>query len=157
MMPYSLTFRRLLKKYIPQLTDEEIDRHESLLALRTHLLYESNSIPPGIPAEITQISEEANRIIEPVAEEFTRTVQLWSARRELALEQRYFRQIAPTARGVWQHFRKYLHYQRVQIPDLTFLWRRKFLNSAKQISFRKMVAISIPTILVAVGLLFFLA
>lgn len=46
MMPFNLTFRRLLVKFIPQVKKEDIDRHESLLALRHQLYQELVFAPP---------------------------------------------------------------------------------------------------------------
>jgi hypothetical protein len=48
MMPFNLSFRRLVLKYIPQLKSEDIDRHESLLALRLQLVHERNYAPPDL-------------------------------------------------------------------------------------------------------------
>jgi hypothetical protein len=49
MMPFNLSFRRLIQKYIPQLKSEDLDRHESLLALRLQLGHERNYDPALTP------------------------------------------------------------------------------------------------------------
>lgn len=46
MMPFNLSFRNLLVKFIPQVKKEDIDRHESLIALRHQLYQELVFAPP---------------------------------------------------------------------------------------------------------------
>lgn len=46
MMPFNFSFRRLLIKFIPQVKKEDIDRYESLLALRHQLYLELVFAPP---------------------------------------------------------------------------------------------------------------
>jgi hypothetical protein len=42
MTPFHPTFRRLLRRNIPQLKDEDLNRHEGLFALRHHLVLEKH-------------------------------------------------------------------------------------------------------------------
>lgn len=45
MLPFNLSFRELLRKFIPQVSPEQIDRHERLIALRHSLVHELDIIP----------------------------------------------------------------------------------------------------------------
>lgn len=47
MLPFNLTFRQLLLRYIPQVKKEDIDRFERLTALRHQLYQELIYVPPG--------------------------------------------------------------------------------------------------------------
>lgn len=57
MMPFTLSFRRLILKYIPQLKPEDVDRYESLLALRFHLRHERNYDPVLTPLQGPDVQE----------------------------------------------------------------------------------------------------
>ena len=45
MLPFNPSFRRLVLRNIPQLTSEDLDQHESLIALRHHEIQEINIVP----------------------------------------------------------------------------------------------------------------
>lgn len=55
MMPYNLSFRMLLRRYIPQVPEDALERHERLFAYRSQLRHELNyppqngETPPGEP------------------------------------------------------------------------------------------------------------
>src|SRR5262249_36091380 len=106
MMPFHPSFRFLLRKYIPQVANEDLDRHESLMALRLQLKLERN-MPPGTPTpDYRQAVGESsrdlrNRLIREATvqangtdgtgvfsgfeREFNAVHRLWTARRQLAL------------------------------------------------------------------------
>ena len=45
MIPFNTSFRHLLQKYIPQISDSEIKKHEDFIGLRFHLFHEIGYIP----------------------------------------------------------------------------------------------------------------
>jgi hypothetical protein len=122
MTPFHPAFRRLLRQFIPQLKNDDLNRHESLTALRLHLLLKSDMQPPrigtpgvasgsgggagsggrkrivvppppGLASDIDAAAKEANAILAPYKREYEAAVRLWIARRRLALQQGRFFQI----------------------------------------------------------------
>jgi len=51
MTPLHPRFRRLVRKYIPQLDNEDLDRYDGLVALRLELLEQRSLLPPKPPEE----------------------------------------------------------------------------------------------------------
>ncbi|NIR52820.1 MAG: choice-of-anchor D domain-containing protein [Aliifodinibius sp.] len=49
MLPFNPSFRRLVLQNIPQLSSEDLDRHENLIALRLHEQQEINLVTTGEP------------------------------------------------------------------------------------------------------------
>ena len=173
MTPFNLSFRYMLRKYIPQLTDENIEEHEKLLTYRYVLQHELNFVPkkylgyPGqneteqndseqykesINKRIISISKQARTIIEPYKEEFEALHKLWIARRKFALEQGHFLQIPPTLQGLGRYIRAAIHYQNVQIRTLPKLWINRLKHSIKNLSLPQIVIIVGLTLLIIAGL-----
>lgn len=113
MMPFDLSFRRLVRKYIPQLSHQELNRHESLVALRHQLIQEEHMQPPGIPAKlppgvsarvlspaIEAATRDANAILAPYKEQYEAVLRLWIARRNLAHKRGGMLQIPTTVDGL---------------------------------------------------------
>ncbi len=63
MMPFNFSFRLLLRKFIPQVSQEEIDRHESLYAFRNTLSQELDVVPESdivvVDVQCYKISEDS--------------------------------------------------------------------------------------------------
>lgn len=174
MTPFNLSFRHLLRKYIPQLTDKNINEHEMLFTYRSVLQRELNFVPlkylegPGQydtdvdPAEehykkpirkrIESVSKEAQTIIEPYKEEFEALHKLWIARRKFALEQGHFLQIPSTLEGLGRYVRAAIEYRIVQIQTLPKLWINRFNHFMKNLSFAKSVIIVGAVLLIILGL-----
>ena len=116
MMPYNLTFRRLLRKTVPQLTPEKINEYESLTATRHHLIQEKSLLPPKKPVQpvlsllIKESAQQATIILSPHKRVLDASQELWVARRQLALQQGHFLQIPPTPGGVWRLFKAMMKY-----------------------------------------------
>ena len=106
MMPFHPSFRFLLRKYIPQVSNEELDRHESLMALRLQLKLEQNMRPERTKPGYAQAQGDSDRdirkqlireatvqangtdgvgIFAGFEKEFNAVQQLWIASRQLAL------------------------------------------------------------------------
>ncbi|MDZ7288919.1 MAG: hypothetical protein ONB44_03975 [candidate division KSB1 bacterium] len=101
MTPLHPAFRRLLRWFIPQLKNEELDRLDGLLALRHHLIIEKGigktPIEPAVARpksatdpDIEQLTRQANAILSPYKNQYERVLRLWTARRELVLRQDKF-------------------------------------------------------------------
>lgn len=128
MMPFNLTFRKLLLRYFPKLPPEALDRHESLFAYRLQLQHEKSFAPPDVdikkqnphrspkqqqqPIEdtIKRINEESAKIWEENGiskADFDRVHDLWVKRREFALQQRRFSQFPPSGKYLkaWKDYR----------------------------------------------------
>ncbi len=98
MLPFNPSFRRLLNKFLPQLRDEDLDRHESLIALRQQLLIERDlSPPPQIAGEqtapalrdiatlIERATQLADAILRPFRTEFRLLLRLYDHQRRQQL------------------------------------------------------------------------
>jgi hypothetical protein len=106
MMPFHPSFRFLLRKYIPQVSNEELDRHESLMALRLQLKLEQNMRPERTKPVYAQAEGDSDRdirkqlireatvqangtdgvgIFAGFEKEFNAVQQPWIASRQLAL------------------------------------------------------------------------
>ncbi|MCI0690839.1 hypothetical protein L0337_02410 [candidate division KSB1 bacterium] len=72
MTPFHPTFRRLLRRNIPQVRDEDLNRHESLFALRQQLVIDKHIVaekyvPP--PQQGPQVQQQQERPPEPSYEQ----------------------------------------------------------------------------------------
>src|SRR5215475_5612485 len=142
MMPFHPSFRFLLRKYIPQVSNQDLDRHESLIALRLQLKLERN-MPPEIPTPdyrqaVTESTRDLrNRLIREATiqangtdgagifsgfeKEFNAVHQLWTARRQLALQPNPYSQTLSTP-GRWRKWAgSVLNYYRVRLETLVVL------------------------------------
>lgn len=138
MMPYNLSFRSLLKKYIPTLPIEKIDEHESLFSHRTQLKIEHTykMVPfpflenpkeylDKIKMKIDTNTQKAEAILLPYKNSYNAAYQLWIAHREVALEQGNFLQIPTSLEGLTRFIGKVIKYQFVKIKTLPILWAYK--------------------------------
>jgi hypothetical protein len=162
MMPFHPTFRFLLRRYIPQVSNRDLDRHESLMALRLQLILERHMRPESQRSEYSRKEEhpprdlrdqlireatiEANGgrekgIFAGFEREFNAVQELWIARRQLALTS------SPQFRSPsWNRlFRSLLHYYKVRAR--TFV----VLNTNRLLFFRGRV-VAILVLLLLVGL-----
>jgi hypothetical protein len=98
MLPFNPSFRRLVNKFLPQLRDEDLDRHESLIALRQQLLIERDLAPPPqiageqtapAPRDIDTLIERATQladaILRPFRTEFRLLLRLYDRQRRQQL------------------------------------------------------------------------
>ena len=133
MMPLDLTFRRMLLKYIPQVTEKDLRKYESLIALRHQLVHEPTL--PAVGGSIGAISDEAQKIFgaKKVEKYYDKAHKLEIATRQYALQQGKFLQISPTAKGGWNYLKKSFNYRWVQVQTLPFLWFNKIIYTLIQL------------------------
>jgi hypothetical protein len=147
MMPFHPSFRFLLRKYIPQVSNEDLDRHESLMALRLQLKLERN-MPPETPTpDYRQAAGESardlrNRLIREATvqangtdgtgifssfeREFNAVHRLWTARRQLALRPNPYSQTLSSP-GRWRKLAgSVLNYYRVRMETFIVLEANRF-------------------------------
>ena len=103
MMPLNATYRRLLLKHIPQLTPEDLNRYENLMALHSQLKFEQGMSPKkrtskDDPAQKSY--DDALAILAPVKNQYHKVNLQWNVRRDFALAQSDFPQI-PNTCSVW--------------------------------------------------------
>lgn len=151
-MPFNLTFRRLLRKYIPQLSEDDINRYESLIALRTHIYFEGYSTKRN--KAIKEITKKAQAIIKPVEPNFNRASLLWKAIREYSLVQGNILQVPPTLKDLQEYVKKNFNYRITQVITLPFLWFNKGKYTFTHLPSLKTITASVPTILILLGLVF---
>jgi hypothetical protein len=156
------TFRRLLRRYIPQLRDQDLNRYEGLTALRHELVVTkhiagdsvpsakrkrkgaaesySPTTPSDIDKDIAIITEQVQAIFKEPAKAYEASLHLWTGRRQLILQQSNFFQI-PLSRRKWKAiWNFYWTVRRETIIPITKN-RIKSLSLAKVISFIVLVAI----------------
>jgi len=164
MTPFNLSFRYLIRKYIPQFTDKNIDEHEKLLTYRFVLHHELNFIPEqysddpdlykdAILKRMQNISKQAQSIIEPYKEQFEVLRKLWIARRKFAMEQGNFLQIPPTLKGLGRYISSIIQYQSVQIRTLPKLWKNRSKHFINNLSVIQAIVIFGLIVLIILGLI----
>jgi len=127
MLPFNPSFRRLLNKFLPQLRNEDLDRHESLIALRQQLLIERDLAPPPIgiagPApmaindQIVRATQLADAILRPFRREFRLLLRLYDHQRRQELFEGRFAQ-APTSFPSFVEFVKHVAVGLVLEPSI---------------------------------------
>jgi len=110
MLPFELSFRKLLGSLVPQLPKNDVDKHEMFVALWHQLKHEKtvlmqrqiilNASSPDteeikslidvLDSQIEEAARSANRVLEPFQEEFEAVQRVYHSRRRLALSQRKF-------------------------------------------------------------------
>jgi hypothetical protein len=142
MMPFHPSYRSLLRKYIPQISNVDLDRHESLMALRLQLILERNMRPEdresghsqtqGNSARnlrnelIREATIEANGtdktgIFSGFERELNAVHQLWIARRQLLLIRSPYPQASSSQRGLANQLRSVLRYYVVRLETFPVL------------------------------------
>lgn len=86
MTPLPSHLRRLVLWHIPQLKRKDLDRIDSLLALRYHLLQQDS---PDID-KIKDLTRQVNEIITPYDKQYQAVIKQWTARRQLNAESRKY-------------------------------------------------------------------
>jgi len=164
-MPFHPSFRFLLRKYIPQVSNEDLDRHESLMALRLQLKLERN-MPPGATTSdykqtrggsardirnqlIREATVQANStngtgIFSGFEKEFNAVQQLWIARRQLALRPNPYSQTLSSLRRWKKLVESVLRYYSVRLRTFLVLETNRF-------RFFKGRILAVTIILVLVG------
>lgn len=183
MLPFSLSFRRLLKKYIPQLSTEDLIRYENLTSLRHQLLHDIQ-YPPYIikmkkfirtdpdygdiykeveieknftsEDEIDDITNEANKIIKPVEKYFDKVKKYDVARKQYIFAQGNLFQIPTSLKGIGRYIQAYKNYNVVQLTTKPSLWINRIKYDVKQKNTElKFVYSFIGIILILILILFF--
>ena len=134
MMPFHPSFRRLLRTYLPQITSEQLDRHEALLSLRHQLLLERRLLPqpsspgpqkPSTPGThgprrpdlrdpfLKESTEQAAAIFKGLEGVYEAAHKLWIARRQLAFLLGAYLQLPSTFSGGRARLEATLRYYRV--------------------------------------------
>jgi hypothetical protein len=165
MMPIDLTFRRMLLKYIPQVSEYDIRKYESLIALRHQLIHEEIVKPTPIPSKsgtvakhppvggsIGLVTEDAQKIFKAVEPNYNRVHKLEIATRQFALEQGKYLQVPPTFKGGVNYIAKFFKFRWIQLSTLPFLWLNKGLYSMTHLTIPKIAATTISTVLVVSGI-----
>lgn len=99
MLPFNPSFRNLLRRFIPQLIDEDVDNYENAVSLWHQFRQEKNILDPEDPNRkaidklIEKASRRTNEVLSPVRKEFNNLQRLYTARRRLGLSGGKFLQI----------------------------------------------------------------
>jgi len=168
-----LSFRRLVRRNIPQLLDEDLSRYDSLIAFRHQLVLEKSLRPPANHVELSgkrrdkpsnpgpasqhpeptpkdfidQVSREANDILRPYKREYEDSVRLWNARRRTAARLGNSLQIPDSGMSLIYLIVALLNYYFVAVVTFpVFAWNRiKFY-------YKEIIAIAVLVTLLGLGL-----
>jgi hypothetical protein len=151
MMPLHSAFRRTVRRYVPQLSSDDLDRYESLVSFVNHLSVERGSLKLSAPTikgakkgkrspsvdetvrtashsidpDIALLREEMNDILANYEDLYQKSRELWIARRQLAVQYGNFLQIPYTWRGLWLFLSANAKYRWVQSKNSFALsWNR---------------------------------
>lgn len=132
MVPLSITHRRLVSKYIPQVTCKDISKYESLLAIQNDIYVEFQLTAKLATTSVTtptslidEVNNEAKNVFHPYQKEFELLTKLWQARREFALTQGNFHQIPTNWKDLGNFIWKMLKYYAIEFYALPLLWKNK--------------------------------
>ncbi len=175
-MPLDLTFRKMLIKYIPQVTEKDLRKYEGLIALRHQLIHETESPesniptnkqkntskknlgrkqkPPTVVDDITRISEQAQAIFAKVKWTYKMAYMLNIATRQFALQQGKFLQIPSTGMGLLRYLITMIKYRCIQFVALPVLWTNKIIHSIKPNFFPKFIYTAATAVLIVFGYLY---
>lgn len=142
MLPFNLPFRRLLRIFIPKLSNEDLDKHEQLVALRHQLIQERNILlmksrhnngndnPNDVNQngndnndgdedlirlnkQIRAATKASNRILKPFKDDYKKVQELYVERRRAQLTEKKYLQL-PTSP---------LEVSQVVWPNIKMRWR----------------------------------
>ncbi len=125
MLPFNMSFRRMVFKYIPQIKAEDLDRHEGLIAFRHKVIQERKIIKDTSKSHehnYKQTTKEANSIIAPYQKLFTAVQKLYSAKKQYAQQQGNFQQIPSSREGLGYLVKAAANYRWVQLKTAPVLW-----------------------------------
>lgn len=158
MLSLNLSFRRLVLKYIPQLISKDLDKYESLTALRHQISEDVRTLSTADPI-VNQKREdskessthEANITIRknfiPNVNNYKRVQKLYMAKRQYALQQGNYLQVPSSPSAFWKYINAAINYRNVQIQTLPFLWANRLIyfitNFWSQVSFGLVILIGI--------------
>jgi hypothetical protein len=173
MTPLHGSFHRLVRRNIPQLSDEDLNNYDSLVAFRHQLLLEKSLQPPANHVElggkrsdkpphhgatpqhseptqkdfIDQVSRQANDILRPYKREYEASVRLWNGRRRAATRLGNSLQIPDSGMSLIYLIVAFLNYYFVAVVTFPiFAWNRiKFY-------YKEIIAIAILVTLLGFGL-----
>lgn len=109
MLPFNPSFRNLLRRFIPQLIDEDVDDYENAVSLWHQFRQEKNILDPRDPNNgviddlVARAAGRTNEVLGPVRNEFNNLQRLYTARRRVGLSGGKFLQI-PSSPGRFKKF-----------------------------------------------------
>ncbi len=151
MMPLHAAFRRTVRRYVPQLSSDDLDRYESLVSFINHLSVERGSLKFSTPTkkgakkgkrspnvdetvrtashsedlDILLLREEMKDILANYEDLYQKSRELWIARRQLAVQYGNFLQIPYTWRSLWLFMCANAKYRWVQFRTSPALTRNR--------------------------------
>jgi hypothetical protein len=154
MTPFPPTFRRLLRRNIPQVHDEDLNRHENLFALRHQLVIDRHSVagkyvhgsttsvtgtattgtaasapaPKVIDEDIMDATAQAQVIFSPYAKVYDASLRLWVARRQIVLQQGNFFQIPLSLKKIGKLLKAIVNYRKTQLQTLPAITVNRIKN-----------------------------
>lgn len=169
MTPFHPTFRHLLRRNIPQVHDEDLNRHENLFALRHQLVIDKHIVagkyvprsttsvtsaattgtaasaaaPKVIDEDIADATAQAQVIFAPYARVYDASLRLWVARRQMVMQQGNFFQIPLSLRKFGKLVQALWDYRKAQIQTFPTIAanRLKKVSLIRVISFIVFIAL----------------
>jgi len=161
MTPFNISFRKLLRKYIPQIDNEQLDKHESLFAARTQLMNDikiiderkwQNYLSQLKQHPITSISNESEEIFQNYSKQYNAVHELWLARRQFALEQGKYLQIPTSFTALYRYVETGFKYHLVQIKTLPILWINQLKYFLRNVGSGGFLVLAVVVALILLGL-----
>ena len=131
MLPLNLSFRKILRKYIPQVSPEELERYDRYVGLMHQVNEVVRTIgDPGDHRQtlIQNAINEANNIINPYQNLFRAALRLYMARRIFAQVQGNFFQFPTSWANLTAYLKAFGNLILVSISTLPGLWVNALTN-----------------------------
>ena len=177
MLPLQLSCRRMLRKYIPQISVQHIEEFESLLALTHQVHLERSVLPPKrksndfsnyvdcmdriihtIKDKIRQIGKKATPdteegILVKHVKEIGAVYTLWVAQRQYAIELGQFLQIPTTFQSLGRLLKKALAYRIVHFKTMPVLIKNRFTYILRHRSWIKVITAFVLAFIIIISLI----
>ncbi|MBN2091381.1 hypothetical protein JW964_17345 [candidate division KSB1 bacterium] len=133
MLPINPIYRRLIRKYVPQISKKDLEKYDSYLAYRYH--YElkplrrppkQSIVAPGQEIPLPDAIEELLRKLKHFKKYIAATYQIWTARRDYAIQQKNLLQLTLSFNSIKKNLGAALYYRYVLITRLPLLWYNKY-------------------------------
>lgn len=147
--------RRLIHRNIPQLNNHDVDRYDSLIALRHQLIQEKHishsfkvltatqqQFSKEIDNGISDTTKQAQAVFSSCAREYDASIRLWVARRQLLFHQGNFFQIPTNLQGIKRLVAAIGNYRKVQIQTFPVLAANRIRYFFKNLSISQVLGIA---------------
>lgn len=144
MLPFNPSFRNLLRRFIPQLIEEDVDDYENAVSLWHQFRQEKNILDPKNPNRdviddlVKKVAGRTNEVLGPFRKEFDSLQRLYTARRRLGLSGGKFLQIPSSPSRFARFVIQILKLRWLQLKTFWFLLWPRLTNALKEATVPKL-------------------